>query len=150
MAFSLHFHLARLRGFNHAALDGKLVRIESHRNEESGKYTVVFLDDRARPLVPVVPARRMPVKPENMRHACEFCLMAASEGSKLQQLCGLCMTARYCNAECQRKDLKRHESPACIHFCQVRKIVDLKNVRYATEEDVRSFASYSKVSLRVR
>jgi len=31
-------HLARLRGFNHIALDGKLVRIKSDINETSGKF----------------------------------------------------------------------------------------------------------------
>ena len=50
-------HLVRLRGFNHIALDGKLVRIKTNINEATGKFGVIFLDDHARPPVPVVPAR---------------------------------------------------------------------------------------------
>ena len=49
-------HLVRLHGFNHAALDGKLVRVGTPLGEEDGKHGVDFLDDRARPPVPTVPA----------------------------------------------------------------------------------------------
>jgi len=104
-------HLVRLRGFHHAALDGKLVRIKTNIDEESGKFVVDFLDDQARPPAPLAPARRMQIKPENMRHACEYCLVVASaavDGGRLQ-MCGRCKTARYCNAECQRADWARHK-----------------------------------------
>ena len=85
-----------------AALNGKLVRIDSNINEATGRFEVVWLNDQARPPVPVVPARRMTIKSEHFKHACEYCLVAsAAEGEKLQ-MCGRCKTARYCNAECQR------------------------------------------------
>ena len=43
MAITFRFHhLVRLRGFNHNALDGKLVRIETHMNEATGKFGVVL------------------------------------------------------------------------------------------------------------
>jgi len=115
-------HLVRLRGFNHTALDGKLVRIKSEVNEVNSKFEVAFLDDQARPPVPVIPARRMLIKPDNMRHACEFCLVAASaavDGGRLQ-MCGRCKTARYCNAECQRADWARHKVLECIKFSHQR------------------------------
>ena len=111
-------HLVRLRGFNHNALDDKLVRIASKLKEATGKFDVVFLDDQARPPVPVVPARRMPITPEHFIHTCEYCLVAASaavNGGRLE-MCGRCKTVRYCNAECQRADWARHKMPDCIRF----------------------------------
>ena len=71
-------HLVRLRGFNHHALDGKLVRIMTNIIEATGKFEVAFLDDHARPPVPVVPTRGMLIAPEHFIHACEYCLVAAS------------------------------------------------------------------------
>ena len=115
-------HLVRLRGFNHIALDGKLVRIKTNINKATGKFEVAFLDDHARPPVPVVPARRMMISPEHFIHACEYCLVAASptvDGGRLQ-MCGRCKTARYCNAECQRADWARHKSPDCFQFSHWR------------------------------
>jgi len=100
MAFSLN-HLARLRGFNHAALDNKLVRIESKINNETRKFTVVFLNEEARPPVPVLPARRMHMKPDNLCHACEFCLMVLTPKWERASL------GRYCNALCQHNDVER-------------------------------------------
>jgi hypothetical protein len=91
-----------LHSLRTAALNGKLVRIDSNINEATGRFEVVWLNDQARPPVPVVPARRMTIKSEHFKHACEYCLVAsAAEGEKLQ-MCGRCKTARYCNAECQR------------------------------------------------
>jgi hypothetical protein len=105
-------HLVRLHGFDHAALDGKLVRIESHVDDATGKFEVAFLNDQARPPIPLVPARRMLIKPEHFSHACEYCLAvgsAAVDGGRLQ-MCGRCKTARYCNAECQRADWARNRT----------------------------------------
>jgi len=85
----------------------------------SGKFEVAFLDDQARPPVRLVPERRMWVKPENMRHACEYCLVAEADGEKLQ-MCGRCKTARYCNAGCQRADWARHKVPDCGQFSHDR------------------------------
>ena len=85
-------HLVRLRGFNHIALDGKLVRIGSNIKEATGKFGVVFLDDHARPPVPVIPARGMLISPDHFIHACEYCAVAASaavDGGRLQ-MCGRC------------------------------------------------------------
>ena len=141
-------HLVRLRGFNHIALDGKLVRIESNIIEETGKFGVIFLDDRARPPVPVFPHKLMWIAPVNLLHACEFCLVAASstvDGGRLQ-MCGQCKTARYCNAECQRADWARHKQPDCLQFCYDRgkdmfplqracKFGDVDEVRRLVEED---------------
>ena len=115
-------HLVRLRGFNHHALDGKLIRIATYINEATGKFEVAFLDDQTRPPVPVVPARRMLIAPEHFIHACEYCLVAASptvDGGRLQ-MCGRCKTARYCNAACQGADWARHKSPDCFHFSHWR------------------------------
>ena len=115
-------HLVRLRGFNHIALDGKLVRIKKDIVEASGKFGVVFLDDHARPPVPVVPARQMMIAPEHFIHACEYCLVAASptvDGGRLQ-MCGRCKTARYCNAACQGADWARHKTPDCFRFSNTR------------------------------
>ena len=69
--------------------------------------------------MPTVPARRMLVQPEHMRHACEYCLVVAAEGEKLQ-MCGRCKAARYCNAECQHADWARHKKPDCIGFSHDR------------------------------
>jgi len=115
-------HLVRLRGFDHAALDGKLGRIENRFDEATGKFVVAFLDDQARPPAPLVPARQMWIRPDNMRHACEYCLVVASaavDGGRLQ-MCGRCKTARYCNAECQRADWARHKGLECIKFSHER------------------------------
>ena len=112
-------HLVRLCGFNHAALDGKLARVDSSKNEANGKHAVVLLDDRARPPVPLVPLRWMPINPGHMRHAREYCLVVAAEEVKLQ-MCGRCKTARYCNAECQHADWERHKYPDCLNFCSTR------------------------------
>ena len=91
-------HLVRLHGLRTAALNGKLVRIDSNINKATGRFEVVCLNDQANPPVPVVPARRITIKPEHFQHACEYCLVAsAAEGEKLQ-MCGRCKTARYCNA----------------------------------------------------
>ena len=112
-------HLVRLRGCNHAALDGELVRVATNLNTATGKHGVDFLDDRARPPVPVVPARGMSIQPEHMRHVCEFCLVEAADGVTLQ-MCGRCKTARYCNTECQLADWKRHKKPDCFSFSHDR------------------------------
>ena len=61
-------HLVRLRGFNHAALDGKLVQVR-YFDESTCKFGVVFLDDQARPPIPVIPRRVMKIKPEHFTHA---------------------------------------------------------------------------------
>ena len=116
-------HLVRLRRFNHVVLDGKLVRIKSNNDEATGKFEVAFLDDQARPPVPLVPARRMPIAPEHFIHACEFCLVVApaADGGKLQ-MCGRCKTARYCNTECQRADWARHKVGDCYRFSHARGI----------------------------
>ena len=113
-------HLIRLHGFNHVALDCKLVRVETNLREQDGKHGVEFLDDTVRPPVPVVPMRRMFIQPERMQqHACEYCLLVAAEGVKLQ-ICGRCKTARYCNAECQLADWGRHKAPDCLQFSHRR------------------------------
>ena len=112
-------HLVRLRGFNHAALDGKLVRVGTNLRERDGKHGVVFLDDTARPPVPVLPERRMLIQPEHMRHACEYCLVVAADGVKLH-MCGRCKSARYCNAVCQHADWGRHKAPDCFQFSHER------------------------------
>jgi len=113
-------HLVRLHGLkNQVALNGTLVRIVSDFKEATKKFEVVLLDDRARPPVPAVPARRMAVKPEHFNHACECCLVVAPEGERLQ-ICGRCKTARYCNNECFHSDWARHESPDCLIFGNFR------------------------------
>ena len=77
-------HLVRLRGLTSAALNGKLARIEIPLGDAGHRLVVTLLDDRPRPPVPAVPARQMAIKPANMRHACEYCLVAAPEGEQLQ------------------------------------------------------------------
>jgi len=104
-------HLVRLHGLKNNVLNGKLIRVETAIDGATGRIGVVLLDDQTRPPVPAFPARRMSVKPDNMRHACEYCLVVASaavDGGRLQ-MCGRCKTARYCNAECQRADWARHK-----------------------------------------
>ena len=73
-------HLVRLRGMTQAAFNGKLVRIEADIDKARELMEVVLLDDRARPAVPAVPERRLVIKPNNMRHACEYCLVAVAVG----------------------------------------------------------------------
>ena len=126
-------HLVRLRGFDHAALDGKLVRIKSTLDEASGKFEVTFLDDQARPPVPIVPGRRMKIKPEHFKHACEYCLVASAADGERLQMCGRCKTARYCNAECQRADWARHERSDCFAFSHSRSI-DMSSLQQACSD----------------
>ena len=111
-------HLVRLCGFGHIALDGKLGRVESNINTTAEKVRVEFLDG-AHPPEAVVPARSMQVRPENVRHACEHCLVAEEGDTKLL-ICGRCKTAHYCNAECQHADWERHKTHICGSFAQYR------------------------------
>jgi hypothetical protein len=116
--FRVH-HLVRLRGLiNHPALNGKLCRIKSVVDGTPGKFHLTLLDDQVRPPVPVVPPRQMAIKTDNMRHACDYCLVVEAEGEVLQS-CGKCKTARYCNAECQRADWARHKDPECLVYSGV-------------------------------
>jgi len=143
-------HLVRLSGFEASPnLDGKLVRIESHLEEESGQFKVTFLDDRTRPPVPVVPAGdweiSIPIKPEHFSHACEFCLKtSASRGVSKLRMCGRCKTARYCSTLCQELDWARHYAPDCMLYSLVRGcdtplqracLGDIAEVRRLVEEE---------------
>ena len=71
----------------------------------------------------------MMIKPEHFKHACEYCLVVAPDGEKLQ-ICGRCKTARYCNAECQRADWARHKKPDCFSFSHSRSF-DMSSLQLA-------------------
>jgi Ankyrin repeats (3 copies)/MYND finger len=141
-------HLARLRGFDHASLDDKLVRVETDLNVAIGKFKVIFLDDQARPIVPAVPLRRMWVPPAHMRHACEYCLLVEADGDVLQ-MCGRCKTARYCNGGCQRADWVKHKAN-CLRFneASMGKDVPLQQACIAGDvEEVRRLAEEEEVDV---
>jgi len=102
-------------------LNGQLGRIESDSDEATGEFGVRVLDEQARPPAPAVPAASNTIEPDNMRHACEYCLRAsAADGTESLQVCERCQTARYCNAECQRADWARHEEGDCARFSHDR------------------------------
>ena len=109
-------HLVRLRGFDHDAFDGKLVRVVDMVDEATGKNQILFLDETVRPPVPVIPLRVLMVQPQLMQHACEHCLVA----SATLQMCGKCKTSHYCNAECQLADWARHKTKDCNMFGSAR------------------------------
>jgi MYND finger len=135
-------HLVRLWGFNHPALDDKLARIDCDFRDPSVLH-VVFLDDSACPPAPLVPPKLMRVKPEHMRHACEYCLVAPTERKLM--LCGKCKTAQYCNSECQLADWARHWEQDCHSFGNFRGLTkplphacttgDIAEVRRLVEEE---------------
>ena len=89
-------------------------------DDVSGTCVVTFLDDSTRPPVPMDPPQTAQVKPQDMQHACEYCLVGESSTRCGLLLCGSCKTARYCNTECQGKDWPRHKGAECTDFHDFR------------------------------
>jgi len=108
--------LVRLHSLRNTQLNGKLVRIKSHINEETGRFDIDYLVD---PAPPPLLVRQMSMKPEHCRHVCEYCHKMAVAGSKLLN-CARCMTAQYCSKQCQRADWARHKLLDCVRFSDDR------------------------------
>ena len=85
-----------------SALNGKLVRLMSNGDKATGKINFELLNDRVRPLKPIVPrilhvidVREMR---EILRQTCEYCLVASAAKGNTLQMCGRCKTAHLMGA----------------------------------------------------